>query len=129
MSVSMAADKDPRVARGRAGEDAACEELVRRGYEILERNVRVAGAEIDVIARDGGTLVFVEVRSRSSRRHGSPLATIGREKQARIARGAAAYVARRFAEPVAARFDVVGVDWIAGRADCTLIADAFDCPF
>lgn len=56
--------KDPRGARGRAGENAACEELVRHGCEILERNVRAAGAEIDVVARDGRTLVFVEVRSR-----------------------------------------------------------------
>lgn len=124
----MAATKDPRVERGRAAEDAACELLVRGGYTIVARNVRLAGAEIDVVALDDSTTVFVEVRSRSSRRHGGPLETVGRQKQARIARAAAAYL-QRLPRPVAARFDVVGVDWDDGHPVCTLVRSAFDCPF
>ncbi len=125
----MGTEKDSRGALGRAGEEAACEELVRRGYEILERNVRLAGAEIDIIARDGPSLVFVEVRSRSSRRHGSPLETVGRRKQTRIARAAMAFLARQGGRQNATRFDVVGVDWVRGRAVCTVIPGAFDSPF
>ncbi|MDG2307337.1 MAG: YraN family protein [Candidatus Binatia bacterium] len=124
----MARAKDPRIARGRAAEDAACELLVRSGYTIVARNVRLAGAEVDVVALDGSTTVFIEVRSRSSRRHGGPLATIGREKQARIARVAAAYLSRQ-RRAVAARFDVVGVEWGEGHPVCTLIRSAFDSPF
>jgi len=120
---------DARPARGRAAEDAACEELVRRGYSIVARNLRLVGAEIDIVARDGSTTVFVEVRSRSSRRFGSPLATIGRQKQARIARAAQAYLGRRRDGRVAARFDVVGVDWVGGRPVCTLVPSAFESPF
>ena len=125
----MGEGKDPRVGRGRAAEDAACEELQRRGYRILERNVRVAGAELDVVARHGSALVFVEVRSRSSRRYGGPLATVGREKQRRVARGARAYLARRPGPAPPARFDVVGVDWVEGRPLCTIVRNAFEAPF
>ena len=77
---------DPRAALGRAAEDAAVRHLERLGYEIFARNVRLGGAEIDVIARDGDAIVFVEVRSRSGRGHGGPLETVGAVKQARIAR-------------------------------------------
>ena len=91
--------------------------------------MRLARAEIDIVARDGDTTVFVEVRSRSSRRFGGPLETIGREKQARIARAAQAYLARRGGTAVAARFDVVAVDWQQGRALCTVVQGAFESPF
>jgi putative endonuclease len=120
---------DARPARGRAAEDAACRTLVGRGYEILARNVRLAGAELDVVARDGDTIVFIEVRSRSSRRLGAPLETIGPGKQARVARAAAAWLARHGDGAVPARFDVVGVDWEQGRARCTLVRAAFESPF
>ena len=59
---------DPRAALGRAAEDAAVRHLERLGYEIFARNVRLGGAEIDVIARDGDAIVFVEVRSRRASR-------------------------------------------------------------
>ncbi|MBM4265143.1 MAG: YraN family protein [Deltaproteobacteria bacterium] len=123
--------RDPRAARGRAAEDAACALLVREGYRVLERNVRLAGAEIDVIARDGEVVVFVEVRSRSSRRHGGPLETIGATKRVRIARAASAWLAarqRRGGRYPPARFDVVGVDWKEGIPLCTLVRNAFESP-
>src|SRR5262245_6416607 len=70
---------DPRNALGSAAETAAAELLVRAGFRIVARNVRIAGAEIDLVAVDGDEIVFVEVRSRSGSRQGGPLATIGRE--------------------------------------------------
>ncbi len=94
--------------------------LVAHGLEIVARNVQAAGAEIDLVARerDGtrpATVVFVEVRSRASSRHGSPLETVDRNKQRRIIRGATAWLtAKGLWERVEVRFDVVGVDVAAG---------------
>jgi putative endonuclease len=103
--------------------------LAANGYRIEARNVRLAGAEIDVVARDGVTIVFIEVRSRSHRRLGGPLATIGTRKIARIARAATAYLVLHHASRCPARFDVVGVDWEEGRAHCTLVRGAFESPW
>lgn len=121
--------EDPRVVRGRAGEALACRELERRGYVILARNERLAGVEIDIIARDADTLVFVEVRSRSSVRFGSPASTVDSRKQSRIARAAAAYVAARAGGEIAVRFDVIGIVWGDGTPHLELFPGAFSSPF
>jgi putative endonuclease len=120
---------DPRPSRGRAAEAAAAELLVRAGFRIVARNVRLAGAEIDLVAEEGEEIVFVEVRSRSDSRHGGPLATVGRVKQERIARAAAAFLARVERSSSPARFDVIGVEWRAGRAACTHVRSAFESPW
>jgi putative endonuclease len=120
---------DRRPARGRAAEQAAADLLRRAGLRIVARNVRLAGAEIDIVADDGDALVFVEVRSRSDSRRGGPLATVGREKQARIARAALAFLARTGRSDAPARFDVVGVEWRDGRAECTHVRGAFESPW
>lgn len=104
--------------RGQRGEDRAAVYLVRRGLEILERNVTAAGAELDLICRAGDTIVFVEVRGRSDDRRGHPLETVNARKQARIRRGATGWLVKRgLWERVAVRFDVVAivsddVEWI-----------------
>ncbi|HUH03601.1 MAG TPA: YraN family protein [Kofleriaceae bacterium] len=108
-------------ARGRHNEDRACEELVRRGYDIVERNYRCKLGELDVVARDGRTLVFVEVRSRSSARLGSALETIGIAKQRRIARVAQHYLMVRRPRFDTCRFDVIGIT----AGELVLIKDAF----
>lgn len=120
---------DHRPARGRAAEAAAAAFLSRRGYEIVARNVWLAGAEIDLVAWDEGVLVFVEVRSRAHLRFGSPVETIGVRKIARVARAAQAYLALHGLTRAPARFDVVGVDWTSGTAVCTLVRSAFESPF
>jgi putative endonuclease len=120
---------DPRVGRGRAAEQAAVETLEAAGLRVLARNVSLAGAEIDIVARDGEEVVFVEVRSRSHLRFGDPLATIGAVKRARIARAAQAYLGRANCSGAPARFDVVGVEWRDGRPCCTHLRGAFESPF
>jgi putative endonuclease len=120
---------DHRPARGRASEAAAASFLARRGYDIVARNVWLYGSEIDVVAWDGDVLVFVEVRSRSHLRFGSPVETVRARKIARIARAAHAYLALHGLTKVPARFDVVGVDWTSGHAVCTLVRSAFESPF
>lgn len=107
--------------RGQHNEDRACAELVRRGYEIVERNYRCKLGELDIIARDGQTLVFVEVRSRGSASHGTALETIGPAKQRRIARVAQHYLMVRRPTFDTCRFDVIGIT----AGDLTLIKDAF----
>ena len=120
----------PRSARhirlGRRGEEAAERYLVSLGYRILERRYRTRTAEIDFIAEEGDTLVFVEVKTRSSLSCGAPAEAVDARKRARIARAAALYLARCGGADVACRFDVVEViEGTAGALSVRLIRDAF----
>jgi len=94
---------------GRAGEDAAVRHLESLGYHILRRNLRGPGGEIDVVAREADTLVFVEVKARGSRRFGSALGAVDARKRARIRALAADFL--QFLPPrMKVRFDVVTVE-------------------
>jgi putative endonuclease len=112
---------DSKIQRGASAETAATRLLIEAGYRIVERNFRCKAGEIDIVARDGDVLVFVEVRSRSDDEHGSAVEMIGRTKQRRVARVAMYYLA--VVEPVfeQCRFDIVAIT--AGEA--ILIKDAF----
>ncbi|MFH0944680.1 MAG: YraN family protein [Planctomycetota bacterium] len=77
---------------GRLGEQAAGEELTRRGFRILGRNVRLRSAEVDLIARDAAGLVFVEVKSRSTARYGEPYEAVDQAKRDRLIRAALEYI-------------------------------------
>ncbi len=101
-------------AKGRRAEDAACRFLERRGFQILARNVRSRFGELDVVARDGGTLVFVEVKGRTDSRHGSGFDAVTASKRQRIVRAAQTYAAWRGLSDGAIRFDVVSVEWGSG---------------
>ncbi len=95
---------------GQEGERLAAEYLEREGYRIIERNVRAGGVELDLVACRGRLRVFVEVKTRRSRRHGPPEAAVDRNKQARIARGAAAWLREHRTAGGRARFDVITVE-------------------
>ncbi len=101
--------RDGRRAEGQAAEDRAVEELVRRGYRVVERNFRRRLGELDVIAYDGDTLVFVEVRSRADARFGGAIAAVPHVKQRQVARMAALYLAHRRPRFTRCRFDVVAI--------------------
>jgi putative endonuclease len=102
-----------RATLGRDGEDAAVRLLEDSGYVVIARNVRLPGGEIDVIAREGDVVVFVEVKARASRRFGSALAAVNARKRATLRALAADWL--QIAAPHArARFDVVTID--DGRA-------------
>src|SRR5438105_5607411 len=85
----------PRGLSGADGEAAAALFLESRGYRIIERNYRTKRGEIDLIAEEGCTLVFVEVKARLNDRFGGPAAAVTPAKQARVARLAQHYLARR----------------------------------
>ena len=107
--------------RGQRGEDRAARAIERRGYRIVERNYRCRLGEIDIVARDGETLVFVEVRSRSDGRHGSGLEAVSPRKQRQVARVAQHYLVARKPRFDTFRFDVVGIT----GDDVTVVRDAF----
>src|SRR5688572_8627719 len=86
---------DERQSLGKMGEDLACAELRRRGYEILERRYRTRYGEIDIVARDEATLVFIEVKARTSDTYGGSGAGVTPWKQQRVVRMAVDFLARR----------------------------------
>ncbi len=101
---------DLRRDLGRAGEQAAAHHLQRLGFEILERNYRTRWGELDLIAYDGRTLVFCEVKTRRTR-GSQPLDALGAGKQRRVRRMAMRWLTERSDRPRAPelRFDAIGV--------------------
>ncbi|PYT06713.1 MAG: YraN family protein [Acidobacteria bacterium] len=110
------------------GERQARAHLENQGYRILDTRWRCRLGEIDLIARDGETTVFVEVRTRSSRRWGQPEETVHALKRFRLARIARAWLAARGSDRTApCRFDVIAIspDPHSGRNDLVHLKDAF----
>jgi putative endonuclease len=96
---------------GKSGEDLGVEALEREGYAVLARRYRTRHGEIDIVARDGETMVFVEVRRRSTLDRGSAAESVTLEKQRRVIRMATDYLARAgLWEKCAVRFDVLAID-------------------
>jgi len=98
-----------RQRSGQAGEDEALAHLTLHGLKLVERNFRCKGGEIDLVMEDGGALVFVEVRKRSSMAFGGAAASVTPAKQARMIRTAQFFLLRYPAAPPC-RFDVVAID-------------------
>lgn len=108
------------LAEGRAR--AALEAL---GWRTLEANVLVRGGELDLVMQEGDTIVFVEVRHRSSAAFGGAAASLGPSKQARVRRAAALWLARHGRDDAPVRFDAVLLDGPAEAACLTHLRDAF----
>jgi putative endonuclease len=118
---------DQRVTFGKRGEDLACEELERRGYIILDRRFRTRCGELDIIARDGKVIVFVEVKARTDGNFGNPSEAITWRKRRRVAQMAASYLSRKKLGDAPCRFDVVAVvDGPDAARTIELIQGAFD---
>lgn len=116
-----------RISLGKTGEDIACRELEGRGYAILERRYRTLVGEIDIVARDGETFVFVEVKTRTGLDYGMPREAVSSSKQHKIWQMATDYVQRHELFGKGCRFDVVEVridDF--GKAEVEVIPDAFE---
>ena len=114
-----------QVALGRRGERAAERHLRRNGYRIVVRNFRAAGAEIDLVAIEGDTLVFVEVKTRRSRAAGAPEEAVDERKQTRMRRAAEVFARRYRADEIEMRFDIVAVDASGKRLEIELLRNAF----
>lgn len=118
--------EDPRHSLGKAGEEIACLELSRLGYEIIARRHRTRYGEIDIIARDAGTTVFVEVKTRDGDACGSGADAIAPWKQRRLSRMAVDYAARHGLLDTPCRLDVVQVDVGSGAPKIEVYRNAFD---
>ena len=113
--------RTPAQDTGLEAEDAAASLLARHGLEIVARNYRTRLGEIDLVARDGTTLVFVEVRSRASGRFGGAVESVTAAKRRRLVAAARQYLSQLRREPPC-RFDVVTVQagepaWLRGAFD------------
>lgn len=110
---------------GQYGEDLACDELERRGYAVIARNYATTHGELDIVARHGEYLVFVEVKARQSGSFGDPEEAVTLLKQQRLVWMATDYLARHKQEDEPCRFDVVGVNTDTDPASIVVIPDAF----
>ncbi|MBT0653812.1 YraN family protein [Geomobilimonas luticola] len=94
---------------GARGEEVAVAFLKGKKYVILERNFRCKGGEVDIVARDGGTIVFVEVKSRRSESYGPPQLSVTPFKQRQISKAALTWLAKNRQHDASARFDVIAI--------------------
>jgi putative endonuclease len=117
---------EDRINFGKLGEDLACQELQRRGYEILARRYRRRRGELDIVARDGQTVVFVEVKTRRGREFGGGREAVTSMKRHRIISVAHDYLARHRLTACPCRFDVVSIQFDAGEPAIDIISHAFD---
>jgi putative endonuclease len=110
---------------GIKGEEIAVKFLKKIGYQIISRNYKTPIGEIDIIAKDGDTVVFVEVKTRESITYGRPFESVNRFKKKKINNVALLYL-KKFRETPPARFDVVSICFVNGKPHCELIKDAFE---
>ncbi len=111
---------------GDKGEKLAVSWLGKKGYEVVTKNYRKFGAEIDIIAMDGNTVVFVEVKSRSNNAFGLPAESVTIKKQSQIVKAAMVYLSEEEKESCPCRFDVVSVFWhTSGKHKIEHIVNAF----
>jgi putative endonuclease len=108
------------------GEELACAELERRGYAVIARRYRTRVGEIDIVARDGETTVFVEVKTRAGDEFGGAAAAVTAWKQRRLTYMATDYIARHGLHNRPCRFDVVTVELVNGLTRVELYLNAFD---
>lgn len=116
----------PTRLRGDKGEEAAARFLRKRGLKVLERNWRFRQWELDIICRDGDTLVFVEVKTRKTGGMGTPADALDHKKQARLVKAASHYLSRNDAWDEPCRFDFVAVLDSGASMDVEHIENAFD---
>src|SRR5688572_9238291 len=117
---------DHRQSLGKRGEDLACAELEKRGYVIVDRRFRTRCGELDIVAREGGVLVFVEVKARSGCNFGAPFESVTRKKRQRLSQMAASYLFLKRLAAVPCRFDVVSIVEEQGTHTIELLRGAFD---
>ncbi|HWB61569.1 MAG TPA: YraN family protein [Chthoniobacteraceae bacterium] len=126
-SGKSAAEQSPHLELGRRGENLATRHLRANGYKILHRNfTSLHGGEVDIVCREKKTLVFVEVKTRSSSEYGSPAHGVTLDQERSISRGALAWL-RMLGNPtdIIFRFDIVEVLVEKSGTKVSLIRDAF----
>ena len=124
MSLGSFLSRGSQRERGNSAERDGAAWLERQGFRVLERNVSSRFGELDVVALDGSTLCFVEIKARRSDRFGAPAEAVTLDKQRRLTRSARAYLARK-PHDGPCRFDVLGMRAEGSEWRFELIKDAF----
>lgn len=122
-------DRHPKMQKrelGKRGEEVALRFLKKKGYRLIERNYVCKMGEMDIIARDKDTLVFVEVKTRTSNTFGPPQLAVNSSKQKQLSKVALNFFKEKRLEDVKARFDVVAILLGPKGEEIELIKDAFD---
>jgi putative endonuclease len=115
-----------KITTGKEGEKIAAVFLKKNGYRICESNFHCPIGEVDIIAREKGELVFIEVKTRKSREMGYPEQAVGSKKQRKMSQLALWYMQQKKLKEVPARFDVVAITLLPDGNEIRLIRNAFD---
>jgi putative endonuclease len=118
-----------RLILGKVGEDLARKRLKDLGYRVLETNYRCPLGEIDLIARDGDTLVFVEIKTRRNQPSSLAKEAVHKRKQVQLSKVALAYMKHKSLWGGKARFDVVAIGISDGKKEVEVIRDAFELAY
>ncbi len=110
---------------GKEGEELAVSFCRKKGYKVLEKNYKTAFGEIDIIARDGEIIVFIEVKTRADDTFGYPFEAVDARKREKIRRVALCFM-KKFRREVPARFDVLSISFEDGNKRVEHIIDAFE---
>ncbi len=117
------------ISVGCEGENLAVAYLERQRYRILERNFRCKGGEIDIVARDGKDLVFVEVKTRKTVSYGPPQLAVTPFKQRQISKAALTWLAKKREQDSCARFDVIAITFSGQEPRIEHITNAFELTY
>jgi len=120
---------DKRIVAGKEGETLAVLYLKKKGYKIIAQNYRSKLGEIDIIAKEGGALIFIEVKTRHSDRFGDPKGAVTAKKKRKLSMVALQYLKKTGQMRVPARFDVVAVHTGGDDPVIELIRNAFELAY
>mgnify|MGYP006269306337 FL=1 len=114
---------------GKKGEEVALRFLKKKGYRVIEQNYVCKMGEMDIIAKEKDTLVFVEVKTRTSMAFGPPQLAVTPIKQRQLSKVALNFLKEKKLEDIKARFDVVAILLLPEKEEIELIRDAFDLQY
>ena len=115
-----------RIDLGKIGEDLALRKVKRLGYKVVARNYRCPLGEIDLIAKDRGCLVFIEIKTRKGKSVGYAKEAVDGRKRRQISKVALAYMKSNDCMDVKARFDVIAINIMGDQKEIEVITNAFD---
>jgi putative endonuclease len=118
-----------RLELGKEGEDLALREVESLGYQCIERNYRCSLGELDLVARDGDSLVFIEIKTRKGKSLGYAKEAVHARKQRQMSKVALAYMKKNRCEDTKARFDVVVIHQKGLDREIEVIRNAFDLAY
>ncbi len=118
-----------RLALGRFGEDLAFKKIKRLGYKKIIRNYRCSVGEVDLVANDGDTLVFIEIKTRKGKSTGYAKEAVNARKRKQLSKVALFYMKSNDCTEAKARFDVIAISINGGKPQIEVVKNAFDLAY